>query len=309
MSDNRQNTSNDDENPQQTEGSDEPLSVKKTYKLYINGEFPRSESGRSMKVVGPEGDFVANVCRASRKDFRDAVEYAREALGGWSGRSSFNRGQIIYRMAEMLESRRPGMIQQLAEVAGHSEKEAKREVESAIDRLVWYAGWSDKIQQVFGSSNPVASPHFNFTVCEPTGVIACFTPRNAPLLGLVSAMIPIVVGGNTFVGLVDGPAPTVAMEFAEVLNSSDVPPGVVNLLTVDRGELIGYVGGHRDLDGIACYGPRTEEREQLASKGARSVTRVEFEEDPGDWNSDAHQSPYRILPFVEFKTTWHPRGS
>lgn len=287
---------------------DERLPVKKTYKLYIDGSFPRTESGRYLQIEDQDGNLFANVCRASRKDFRDAVRAAREALPGWSGRTAFNRGQILYRMAEMLESRRAGMQDHLERIAGMTEQEAEDEVQASIDRLVWYAGWADKFEQVLGSTNPVSSSHFNFTVPEPTGMIAGFMPNNSPLLGLISGLAPIIVSGNTFVAIVQNEAPTVAMEFAEVLNNSDVPAGVVNVLTGLRDELRGHVSGHRDVDGIVSYGATSSEQEEIALEAAESVTRVEFEENAEDWNDDANQSPYRILPFVEFKTAWHPIG-
>ena len=291
----------------------ERLSVYKTYKLYIDGEYPRTESGRYLQIDDHEGNFVANICHASRKDFRDAVVAARQALDGWFGRSAFNRGQILYRMGEMLESRRAGLAEQLVDQLGYSRQEARREVQTTIDRIVWYAGWSDKFEQVFGSTNPVSSPHFNFTVPEPTGVVTVFCPRNAPLLGLVSSIAPLIVSGNTVVAIVDADspestAPQMAMEFAEVLNNSDLPGGVVNILTGVRSELIGHVGGHRDVDGIIAYGADDEHEEQLALEGAESVKRVKFKDDPEDWTSEDCQSPYWILPFVEFKTNWHPVG-
>ncbi len=284
------------------------LSIYKTYKLYIDGQFPRTESGRYLQPEDSEGDFVANICRASRKDFRDAVVAARETLDGWSGRSAFNRGQILYRMAEMLEGRRHGFEKQLMDFANYSEAEAREEVGTAIDRLVWYAGWADKFEQVFGSINPVSSPHFNFTTPEPTGVVAVFTPRNAPLLGLVSAIAPLIVSGNAVIAVVDNEAPMLAMEFAEVLNNSDLPGGVINILTGLRSELAGHVGGHRDVDGVIAYGASDEEEELLGVEGAENVKRTKFADDPDDWTSDDCQSPYRIMPFVEFKTNWHPVG-
>ena len=284
------------------------LPVYKTYKLYIDGAYPRTESGRYLKIEDQKGNFVANICHASRKDFRDAVVAAREALDGWFGRSAFNRGQILYRMAEMLESRRAGFAAKLEEFLDYSGDEAREEVQATIDRLVWYAGWSDKFEQVFGSTNPVASPHFNFTVPEPTGVVTVFTPRNAPLLGLVSTVAPLIVSGNTTVAVVDNDAPQMAIEFAEVLNNSDLPGGVVNILTGIRSELVGHVGGHRDVDGIIAYGADDETEKQLALEGAESVKRVKFKKDYQDWTSDDCQSPYWILPFVEFKTNWHPVG-
>jgi acyl-CoA reductase-like NAD-dependent aldehyde dehydrogenase len=288
--------------------SDDRLPVYKTYKLYIDGSYPRTESGRYIQVDDHEGNFVANICHASRKDFRDAVVAAREALDGWFGRSAFNRGQILYRMGEMLEARRASFESELVDGLGYTQDEAAAEVGTAIDRLVWYAGWADKFEQVFGSTNPVSSDHFNFTVPEPTGVLSIFTPRDAPLLGLISSVAPVIVSGNTCVAIVDNDAPHVAMEFAEVLNNSDVPGGVINILTGKRPELVGHVGGHRDVDGIIAYGSDEEERERLQLEGAENVKRTKFEDDPEDWTSDDCQSPYWILPFVEFKTNWHPVG-
>jgi acyl-CoA reductase-like NAD-dependent aldehyde dehydrogenase len=284
------------------------LSVYKTYKLYMDGGFPRTESGRHLKIQDDQGQFVANICHASRKDLRDAVVAAREALDGWSGRTAFNRGQILHRMAEMLEGRRADFIDMLTEQAGYDENDAVAEVNCAVDRLIWYAGWTDKFEQVFGSTNPVASKHFNFTLPEPTGVVTIFTPRTAPLLGFVSTVLPVILSGNTTVAIVDNPAPQVAMEFAEVLNNSDLPCGVINILTGVREELLVHAGGHKDIDGILSVGPDSEERETLGLEGADSVKRVEFLEGHDDWKSDEAQSPYRILPFVEFKTNWHPVG-
>lgn len=253
---------------------------------------------------------MANICRASRKDFRDAVVAAREAQEGWSSRSAFNRGQILYRMGEMLESRREAFVDTLVETAGYDRDEAVAEVNAAIDRLVWYAGWTDKFAQVFGTVNPVASSHFDFSVPEPTGVVAAFCSENAPLLGLVSCMAPIIVPGNAVILIVDNEAPTLALDFAEVLDTSDLPGGVVNILTGHRSELREHVGGHRDVDAILSVGGSTEERTILEREGAESVTRLEFRPDrtPAEWRSDESQSPYWITPFVEFKTTWHPVG-
>ena len=253
---------------------------------------------------------MANICRASRKDFRDAVVAARDAQDGWAGRSAFNRGQILYRMGEMLESRRASFVESLVEVAGYDRADAKAEVDAAIDRLVWYAGWTDKFAQVFGSVNPVASSHFDFTVPEPTGVVAAFTPRQAPLLGLVSCMAPIIATGNAVILIVENEAPTLALDFAEVLDTSDLPGGVVNILTAQREELWGHVGGHRDVDAILSVGASEEERTVLEEEGAESVTRLEFQPDrtAAEWRDEASASPYWMTPFVEFKTTWHPVG-
>ncbi|MFW5968434.1 MAG: aldehyde dehydrogenase family protein [Persicimonas sp.] len=286
------------------------LGVHKTYKLFIGGKFPRTESGRSLTVEDHKGGFVANICRASRKDFRDSVVAAREALDGWNGRTAFNRGQILYRMAEMLETRRHAFEHALVEVAGYDDEEAAAEVDASIDRLVWYAGWSDKFPMVFGATNPVSSPHFNITQPEPTGVVAIFSPKNAPLLGLVSAFAPVIVGGNTCILIVENEAPTVAIELAEVLQNSDLPGGVINVLTGLRDELRGHVAGHKDVDGLLCFGPTKDEKREMALEAAETVKRVEFADDPDaeTWRSDDQQSPYRIMPFVEFKTSWHPVG-
>lgn len=287
------------------------LPVLKTYKLYIDGQYPRTESGRYLTVKDHQGAFVANICRASRKDFRDSVVAARDALEGWSNRTAFNRGQILYRIGEMLETNRHKFENTLVEVLGYSDKEATAEVDAAIDRTVWYAGWSDKFNQVLGSTNPVGSSHFNFTLPEPTGVVAIFAPSNAPLLGLLTSALPVIVSGNTAILLVDNEAPTVALDLAEILNNSDVPAGVVNILTGLRDELIGHVGGHRDVDAVACYGPSPEHKETLGLEAADNVKRLQFHDDPEDletWRSDKFESPYRITPFVEYKTTWHPIG-
>ncbi len=288
----------------------ERLSVLKTYKLYINGKYPRTESGRYLTVHDHKGGFVANICHASRKDFRDSVVAAREALDGWSGRTAFNRGQILYRMAEMMEARRSDFEGGLVDIAGYSAKEAGAEVDAAIDRLVWYAGWSDKFEQVFGSTNPVSSNHFNFTTPEPTGVVAAFAPKNAPLLGLISTVAPLIVSGNTAVLIVENDAPTLAIDFAEVLNNSDLPGGVINILTGKREELRGHVAGHKDVDAVLCYGPTKAEKRDIALEAAETVKRVKFYDDPDakGWRDDDQQSPYRIMPFVEFKTAWHPVG-
>ncbi|MFP4227712.1 MAG: aldehyde dehydrogenase family protein [Salinivenus sp.] len=288
----------------------ERLPVYKTRKLYIGGEFPRTESGRYLTATDHQGNFVANICRASRKDFRDAVVAARDAQGGWASRNAFNRGQILYRMGEMLESRRSAFEAELEETAGYEAAEAAAEVDAAIDRLVWYAGWSDKFTQVFGAVNPVASAHFDFTVPEPTGVVAAFAPRTAPLLGLVSCMAPIIVSGNAVILIVETEAPTLALDLAEVLDTSDLPGGVVNILTGQREELRGHVGGHRDVDAILSVGASKEERTVLEEEGAASVTRLEFRpsRSAAEWRSDDSASPYWITPFVEYKTTWHPVG-
>ena len=284
------------------------LDVYKTFKLYIGGAFPRTESGRYLTEQTHKGDFVANVCRASRKDFRDAVVAARKAQGGWASRTPFNRSQIFHRMAEMLESRRVGFEHALQERAGYSKKEAVAEVDASVDRLIWYGGWADKFIQVFGSTNPVASSHFNFTMPEPTGVVTALAPEKAPLLGLITSFAPLIISGNAVITVVDHDHKSIAIDFAEVLHCSDLPGGVINILTGHRDELLGHISGHRDLDGIAVFDATADERKSISLEGAETVKRVHFYDTPkkSDWSDEKAQSPYWILPFVEFKTAWHP---
>ncbi|AWV91286.1 aldehyde dehydrogenase family protein [Bradymonas sediminis] len=286
------------------------LAVSKTYKLYIGGKFPRTESGRTLPVTDSNGGFVAHICHASRKDFRMATVAARKAQPAWAARTAFNRAQILYRMAEMLETRRRDFEAALTETVGYSEADAVAEVDASVDRLVWYAGWSDKYSQLFGSANPVSSPHFNITTPAPTGVVAIFSPKNAPLLGLITALAPVVVSGNTAVIIVENDAPTLAIDFAEVLNNSDLPGGVINVLTGLRDEVLENVASHKDLDAIVCYGASAEQKKTIATLAADSVTRTFFYDDPkaAELCAAAHQSPYRIVDCVEFKTAWHPIG-
>lgn len=287
------------------------LSVQKTYKLYIGGNFPRTESGHYLPATNHKGEFVANICRASRKDFRNSVVAARAAQSGWAKRSPFNRGQILYRMAEMLEGRRAGFESILVQQAGYNQAAAGVEVSAAIDRLLWYAGFADKFIQLFSTTNPVASAHFNFTMPEASGVVTVLAPPTAPLLGLISAMAPVIVSGNTAVIIVDSATPTIAMEFAEVLAVSDLPGGVVNILTGLRDELIKHVGSHMDVDGIFSFGSSDDERRTISVEAAESVKRVKFIDDVSaeQWTGHNMQSPQWIVPFVEFKTAWHPMGS
>ncbi len=261
------------------------LPVKKTYKLYIGGEFPRSESGRTYEAEG------ANVARGSRKDIRDAVRAARAAFPKWASLTAYNRGQVIYRIAEMLESRR-------SEFADLSS--GVKEVDRSIDRLVWYAGWADKFAQVLGSSNPVAGPYFNFTVPEPTGVVGILAPDEPPLAGLVSRVAPAIVGGNTAVVVASDTHPLAAVELAEVLATSDVPGGVVNLITGHRDELAPWLAGHMDVNALDLAGAdgQSTELEQLAAENVKRVVRGA----PDD------QSPWEIASFLELKTVWHPIG-
>lgn len=286
------------------------LQVLKTFKLYIGGAFPRTESGRYLRETTKKGELVANICHASRKDFRNAVVAARKAQSGWAGRTPFNRSQIFYRMAEMLESRRDGFVGALVKRAGYKEAAAEAEVDASIDRLVWYGGWADKFIQVFGNTNPVASAHFNFTMPEATGVVTALAPKKAPLLGLITAIAPVIVSGNTVVVVVDHDHRSLAIDFAEVLHCSDLPGGVVNILTGLRDELLGHISGHKDVDAIAAFDATAEERKSIGVEAADNVKRVHFFKTPAkdDWTDQAAQSPYWILPFVEFKTAWHPMG-
>jgi acyl-CoA reductase-like NAD-dependent aldehyde dehydrogenase len=261
------------------------LPVKKTYKLYIGGEFPRSESGRTYEAEGQ------NVARASRKDVRDAVRAARGAFPKWSGMTAYNRGQVLYRVAEMIEAR-------TAEFADLST--GREEVERAVDRIVWYAGWTDKLAQVLGSSNPVAGPYFNFTVPEPTGVVAVVAPDDPPLLGLVSRVIPALTGGNAVVALASETRPLAAIEFAEALATSDVPPGAVNLLTGRRSELAPWLASHMDVNAIDLTGADGDSPD-LERAAAENVKRVVRGKPDG-------QSPWEIASFLELKTVWHPVG-
>jgi acyl-CoA reductase-like NAD-dependent aldehyde dehydrogenase len=261
------------------------LGVKKTYKLYIGGEFPRSESGRTYEAEG------VNVALASRKDLRDAIRAARAAFPGWAGRTAYNRGQVLYRMAEMMEARR-------ALLAGHCDGEA--EVDAAIDRMVLYAGWVDKIAQVLGSSNPVAGPYFNFTVPEPTGVVGVLAPEAPALAGLVSRIAPAIAGGNTVVAVASESRPLAAVELAEALATSDLPGGVVNVLTGSKAELAPWLAGHMDVNAIDVGGAdgQAAELEQLAAENVKRVVH----------GAADGQSLWEIAAFLELKTVWHPIG-
>ncbi|NUW45988.1 aldehyde dehydrogenase family protein [Nonomuraea rhodomycinica] len=279
------------------------LAVRKTYKLFIGGAFPRSESGRSYAVTSPDGDFLANAARASRKDARDAVVAARKAFPGWSGATAYNRGQILYRVAEMLEGRRA----QLAGELGLGRAEALASVDAAVDRLVWYAGWSDKIAAVRGTANPVAGPYFNLSSPEPTGVVAVVAPAD-PLLGLVSVVAPVIVTGNTCVVVASEPSPLAAITFAEVLATSDLPGGVVNVLTGHQAELAPWLAAHMDVNGLDLTGVTDADLalrcEQEAAGNLKRVLRPVPE--PADWTADPGLT--RMTGFLETKTVWHPLG-
>lgn len=279
------------------------LEILKTYKLYIGGQFPRTESGRYYTPTDQKGNPLANVCLSSRKDFRNAVVAARKAFGSWSVRAAFNRGQILYRIAEMLEGRRAQFEEEIIK-QGKSAKEAKQEVDLSIDRLVYYTGWCDKYQQVFSAVNPVASSHFNFSVLEPTGVVGVFAPQNSSLIGLISTIIPIITGGNTVVVLASENLPLCAITFAEVLNSSDVPAGIINILTGNEAELIPHFGSHKDVNAVLYASDKQENYYTLKKLASESVTRVHRSE--LNFMDEAAENPFLITDFQEVKTTWHP---
>ncbi|RYY57203.1 MAG: aldehyde dehydrogenase family protein [Chitinophagaceae bacterium] len=280
------------------------LEVLKTYKIYIGGQFPRTESGRFYSPLDRSGKKLANVCLSSRKDFRDAVIAARGAVGGWAGRAAFNRSQILYRMAEMLEGRKAQFIDELL-LQDTSPEAATREVGLAIDRLIYYAGWCDKYQQVFSAVNPVASSHFNFSVTEPVGVVAVIAPQGDSLLGLVSVIAPVIAGGNSCVVLASENKPLCAVTFAEVLHSSDLPAGVVNILTGRVTELAPFFADHMDVNATIYAGNDTSTRQLVETKATGNLKRV-FVYDTVNWYADEGQSPYYILDTQEIKTTWHP---
>ena len=276
------------------------LTVNKTYKIYIGGKFPRTESGRFYPVELKDGT-VTNICLGSRKDLRNAVVAARNAFGDWSSRAAFNRGQILYRIAEMLEGRKAQFIEELMAV-GATKAAASKEVEESIDRCVYFAGWCDKYTQLFGSVNPVASSHFNFSVHEPTGVVTIIAPESPSLLGLVSCVMPVIAGGNTCVVLASENSPHVAVTFAEVLNSSDVPGGVVNILTGKEDELVEHFSSHMDVNAtIYC---RDKHLELIKENASLNVKRVS-DWSGKDWNKEG-EDPYMLLETQEVKTTWHP---
>jgi acyl-CoA reductase-like NAD-dependent aldehyde dehydrogenase len=280
------------------------LEVRKTYKLFVGGAFPRSESGRSYLVKGAGGELLANAAQASRKDARDAVRAARSALKGWSGATAYNRGQVLYRVAEMLEGRAEQFAAEVAAAEGLSAAAARRSVAAAVDRWVWYAGWSDKVAQVAGAANPVAGPYFNFSVPEPTGVVAVIAPQCSSLLGLVSVLAPVIVTGNTAVLVTSENRPLPAVTLAEVIATSDVPPGAVNVLTGLTAELAPVLAGHMDVNAIDLSGVEPTGRAALERLAAGNVKRVFLADD--DWA--APPDPRRMLAFLETKTVWHPIG-
>ena len=281
------------------------LPVRKTYKLYVGGAFPRSESGRSYEVTDRKGTFLANAAMGSRKDARDAVVAARKAFPGWSAATAYNRGQVLYRVAELLEGRRSQFVDEVAAGEGHSIRKAEAAVDEAIDRWVWYAGWSDKIAQVHGSTNPVAGPYFDFSVPEPTGVVAVLAPQESSLLGLVSVLAPVVVTGNVAVVLASEERPLPAVTLSEVLATSDVPGGVVNVLTGRTAEVAPWLASHMDVNAIDLAGAPADDVTELQVAAADNLKRV-VRPEPTDWARTP--GPQRMLAFLETKTVWHPIG-
>ena len=290
------------------------LEVRKTYKLYIGGAFPRTESGRSYLVLAADGTPVANACRGSRKDLRDAVRAARKAFPGWADRTAMNRGQILYRVAELMEGRRDQFVAEVTQAEGLRPDRARVVVDRAIDRWVWYAGWADKIAQVLGSSNPVAADYFNFTIPEPTGVVGIVAPEGSSLLGLVSRLAPPLVAGNAVVAITSETRPLPAITLTEVLATSDVPGGVVNVITGLKRELVPVMAAHVDVDAIDVWGVADAARRDVELAAADSVKRV-VRRPAGvtdarfDWLDDrAAERPEWIAAYLEMKTVWHPIG-
>jgi acyl-CoA reductase-like NAD-dependent aldehyde dehydrogenase len=285
------------------------IDVRKTYKLFIGGDFPRSESGHSYVVDDARGRFVANAALASRKDARDAVTAARKAFPGWSGRTAYNRGQVVYRIAEVMEDRRPQFVEAVRQGEGGTAAAAGKVLDAAIDRLVWYAGWADKITQVVGNANPVAGPFFNLSTPEPTGVVAVVAPAESSLLGLVSVVAPVIVTGNTTVVAASPERPLPAITFGEVLATSDVPGGVVNVLTGWLSDTVPTLASHMDVNGIDLAGAAgdPENATQLEVAAAENLKRVlrAPDEEP-DWSEDPGTG--RMTAFLETKTVWHPIG-
>jgi acyl-CoA reductase-like NAD-dependent aldehyde dehydrogenase len=299
--------------PLATIGGADRLGVRKTYKLYIGGEFPRTESGRAYEVFDARGRPLANACRGTRKDIRDAVRAARTALPGWAARTAYNRSQILYRIAELMEGRRDQFTAEVMAAEGAGRRRATRLVNAAIDRWVWYAGWADKYGQLLGTVNPVNGSYFNFSVPEPTGVVGLIAPEASSLLGLVSRLAPIIVSGNAAVIIGSETRPLPAVTLTEVLATSDVPGGVVNLVTGLRRELVQHLAGHMDVNGLDAFGLDPAQGaaiEELAVENVKRLVRPPGSgSDTIDWLSPRSQSPYLIADFVEIKTVWHPIGA
>jgi acyl-CoA reductase-like NAD-dependent aldehyde dehydrogenase len=277
------------------------IDVKKTYKLYIDGKFPRTESGRFYALKDKAGNIIANVCRGSRKDLRDAVVSNRKAQGDWNKRSAYNKAQIIYRIAETLEGRKAQFVDSMCK-EGYTAANALKEVEASIDLLVYYAGWSDKYIQVFSTVNPVESSHFNFSYPEPCGIATVICPDKGALHGIISHAIPMVIGGNTCTLVVSENFPLTAIEFAEVIHASDLPGGVINIITGYRKEFVSHAASHMDVNAIVFTDVNVEHKKTIQTNAALNVKRVI------DYSKDAIESPYRILAGQDIKTTWHPIG-
>ncbi|MFD3733782.1 aldehyde dehydrogenase family protein [Streptomyces sp. NPDC058632] len=283
------------------------LSVFKTYKLYVGGKFPRSESGRVYEVTDSQGTWLANAPLSSRKDARDAVVAARKAFGGWSGATAYNRGQVLYRVAEMLEGRREQFVWEVADAEGLSKDRAEAQVDAAVDRWVWYAGWTDKIAQVFGGGNPVAGPFFNLSSPEPTGVVTVLAPQESSFLGLVSVLAPVIATGNTAVVIASEKAPLPALSLGEVLATSDVPGGVVNILSGRTAEIAAPLAAHQDVNAIDLAGADEALAKELEIAAADNLKRVLRPQPVDDWS--ATPGTDRMTAFLETKTVWHPTGS
>ncbi len=289
------------------------IGVRKTYKLYIGGAFPRTESGRAYEVFGARGELLANASRGTRKDIREAVRAARKAQPGWAAKTAYNRSQILYRIAELMEGRRDQFIAEVMASEGVGRARATRLVDAAIDRWVWYAGWADKYPQMIGTVNPVAGSYFNFSVPEATGVVGVIAPEESSLLGLVSRLAPVIVSGNAAVVISSESRPLPAVTLTEVLATSDVPGGVVNLVTGLRRELIGHLAGHMDVNALDAFGASPEDATALEKEAVENVKRFVRPPSGGldryDWLAERAQSPYLIGEFVEIKTVWHPIGA
>jgi len=277
----------------------ERLNVRKTYKLFLDGDFPRSESGRSYEISDPKGAFLANASRASRKDLRDAVKGARAAWSKWSGATAYNRGQVLYRIAEMMDTRRDELVAEVG--AAEGKRGAAAQVDDAIDTWVWYAGLADKLTQIMGGLNPVAGPYFNITVPEPTGVCGIVAPQTPSLAGLAARIAPALCGGNVVIALASEPHPLPAITMAECMATSDVPKGVVNILTGHTGELTPWLAGHGDVDALDITGVPLDLRADAERAGADNVKRIV--------KSNGTRSPYEATAFMEMKTVWHPKGA
>ena len=276
------------------------LDVMKTYKLFIGGAFPRSESGRSYEIKDKRGEFIANPAWASRKDLRDAVVAARSAFSNWSHATAYNRGQILYRIAEMMEGRREQFVAEIVALEGVTEKSARNQVAEVIDLWVWYAGWTDKIHAIAGGTNPIAAPYYNFTVPEPIGVVGIIADEKDSLLGLVRALAPVITSGNSAVLIASESRPLPAMSFAEVLATSDIPAGVVNILTGKKAELLPWLASHIEIDALDISGANPKSDGELRKLGTENLKRIH--------RFGKQDSPKRILSFMELKTVWHPIG-